>query len=64
MATVSNPQAELEKVVGWRELTLTQAGFEAKRAARLAVDTSMDVHALVGLVKRGATPDEAERIVR
>ena len=47
----------------WRERALAAAGFERSLAARLAVDSRLDLHAVLQLVDAGCPPELAARIL-
>jgi hypothetical protein len=49
-------------VSGWRREQLERAGFEPRLALLLA-GTSIDLHALIGLVEHGCPPHLAARIM-
>lgn len=50
-------------VVAWRARRLRRAGLDARIAAKLAEDRSVDLHALLELVDRGCPPGAAARIL-
>jgi len=50
-------------LVAWRHELLTEAGFPAHLAARLAGDDRWDLHALIELVERGCPPLLAVRVL-
>jgi hypothetical protein len=50
-------------VLEWRVETLKRAGFDLESALDLAFSKSVDLHAAVGLVKRGCPPATAVRIL-
>jgi len=50
-------------VAAWRQDQLVAAGFGLPSARRLGRDARYDLHALLDLVRRGCTPELAERIV-
>ena len=50
-------------LVEWRRELLTEAGFPAPVAARLARDARWDLHALIELVERGCPPLLAVRVL-
>jgi len=50
-------------IVSWRRLQLSQAGFPAPLARRLARDGRYDLHALLELVDHGCPPALAVRIL-
>lgn len=54
---------ERESVVSWRFARLAAAGFPPDLGERLAVDTTIDLHALLDLVDRGCPPSLAARIL-
>jgi hypothetical protein len=57
-------QAEAgREVASWRHTQLSQAGFSAPLASRLARDGRYDLHALLELVDRGCAPELAVRIL-
>jgi hypothetical protein len=62
METNTAAQARQE-VVRWRRAQLVEAGFSASLAARLAIDSRYDLHALIELVERGCPPALAVRIL-
>ena len=51
------------EVESWRRAQLSQAGFPAPLASRLARDGRYDLHALLELVDRGCAPELAVRIL-
>jgi hypothetical protein len=61
-AKLISARSALEPYVEWREQRLREAGFERSGAERLARDPAFDLHALLGLVDRGCSPDLAVRI--
>ena len=50
-------------LIAWRRELLTEAGFPAPLAARLARDDRWDIHALIELVERGCPPLLAIRVL-
>jgi len=50
-------------VLEWRAETLRRAGFDSDAALELAFTQHVDLHAAVGLVKRGCPPATALRIL-
>lgn len=50
-------------VGAWRRCRLIEAGFSAELADAVAADGRFDLHALLGLVDRGCTPELAVRIL-
>ena len=50
-------------VVRWRREQLVLSGFPLALAARLARDSSYDLHMLIELVERGCPPELALRIL-
>jgi hypothetical protein len=50
-------------VIEWRAETLRRAGFDSEAALELAFSLHVDLHAAVGLVKRGCPPATALRIL-
>jgi hypothetical protein len=60
---LGHPRGTAERHVEWRRRCLYRAGFDPASAARLAVNFSFDLHALLELVDRGCPPDLAVRIV-
>jgi hypothetical protein len=55
--------APLDPVAEWRRRRLLAAGFTSHLAARLAVQRSIDLHAMLELVDRGCPPELAARIL-
>ena len=60
-ADVYNEQEAI--VLEWRIDTLMRAGYGAEAAFDLAFSKDVDLHAAVGLVKRGCPPATALRIL-
>ena len=64
---VTGQQAEIgpeaASVIAWRCARLRHAGFESRLAEELSRETSVDLHALTGLVERGCPPPLAARIL-
>jgi hypothetical protein len=50
-------------VAAWRRDQLAAAGFPLPLAARVAADSSYDLHALIELVERGCSPGLAVLVV-
>lgn len=50
-------------MIAWRRERLLAAGFDNARAATLAANRAVDLHALLELVDRGCPPDLAARIL-
>ena len=50
-------------VTTWRRCRLLEAGFDAELADRIALDHTLDIHALLDLVDRGCPPALAVRIL-
>lgn len=63
MGTDLKLKHEAHEVVSWRRDRLVHAGFALPVAARLARDPRYDLHALIGLVERGCSPELAVRIL-
>lgn len=57
------PPALPSPVIAWRRERLLSAGFAMDLAAELAIDSSIDLHAVLGLVDRGCPPDLAVRTI-
>jgi hypothetical protein len=51
------------EVVEWRREQLAQSGFGDRLAARVAENSSYDLHTLIELVERGCDPEVAVRIL-
>lgn len=51
------------EVAVWRREQLVAAGFSLPLALELARDGRYDLHALIGLVERGCSPELAVRIL-
>jgi hypothetical protein len=60
---LGHPHRTAERHVEWRQRWLCRAGFDPASAARLAMNFSFDLHALLELVDRGCPPDLAVRIL-
>jgi hypothetical protein len=60
--TDTGPSAETLEVTEWRRRRLAAAGFGAVLAEVLS-QSSIDLHALIGLVERGCPPELAARIL-
>ena len=56
-------RAANQDVVAWRARRLRASGFDRAKAADLAADLRMDLHALLELVERGCPPALAARIL-
>jgi hypothetical protein len=56
-------RAPVDELTHWRCDQLTGSGFPPTLAEAIACDPQYDVHALIGLVKRGCRPDVAARIL-
>ena len=67
MDLVTGQQAEIgqeaARVIAWRCARLRHAGFESGLAEELSRESSVDLHALTGLVERGCPPRLAARIL-
>ena len=67
MDLVTGQQAEIgpeaARVIDWRCARLRHAGFEPQLAEELSRESSVDLHALTGLVERGCPPPLAARIL-
>lgn len=50
-------------VIAWRRERLLAAGFDSARAAALAANRAVDLHALLELIDRGCPPHLAARIL-
>ncbi len=62
MQTLEPGQDERAKVHGWRLHVLIEAGYPVEVAERLA-ESDADLHAAVGLVERGCSPETAAEIL-
>ena len=51
------------RVLGWRLEQLCAAGYEGETALELALDTSIDLHRAVSLLRRGCPAETARRIL-
>jgi hypothetical protein len=64
---ITGQQAEIGQeaanVIAWRCARLSHAGFESGLAEELSRESSVDLHALTGLVERGCPPPLAARIL-
>jgi hypothetical protein len=64
---ISGQQAEIGQeaanVIAWRCARLRHAGFESGLAEERSRESSVDLHALTGLVERGCPPPLAARIL-
>jgi hypothetical protein len=67
MDLITGQQAEIGQeaasVIAWRCARLHHAGFESGLADELSRESSVDLHALTGLVERGCPPPLAARIL-
>jgi hypothetical protein len=63
MRTETTDELARHDVVRWRREQLGGSGFPPPLAARLATDTSYDLHALIELTERGCAPELAVRIL-
>ena len=63
METKARGELQVHEVARWRRERLTEAGFSAPLAARVATDAHYDLHALIELVERGCPPELALRIM-
>lgn len=54
------PRAE---IAAWRRARLIRAGFDERAASELSLERSVDLHAVLELIDRGAPPQLAARIV-
>lgn len=63
MATeTAEPQAEYDKVVGWREHVLLEAGYPPELADKIA-KSEADLHRAVDLVDKGCSHKTAAEIL-
>ncbi len=51
------------RVLGWRLEQLRAAGYDGETALELALDTSIDLHRAVSLLRRGCPAETARRIL-
>ena len=51
------------RVLGWRLEQLCAAGYDGVTALELALDTSIDLHRAVSLIRRGCPAETARRIL-
>jgi hypothetical protein len=56
-------ETESERIERWRRETLERVGYATSDAAELALRLDVDLHAALGLVKRGCPPDVAAKIL-
>jgi hypothetical protein len=56
-------EKEAETILRWRFRVLSQAGYEASAAVRLAADVHVDLDHACNLVTNGCPPETAARIL-
>jgi len=54
---------EEEKIVEWRFSTLAEAGYDVRKAQRLAARLDIDLHVAVDLIKQGCDQETAVKIL-
>jgi hypothetical protein len=57
------PRNDPEPVASWRSSRLREAGFSPQLADTVARDSAYDLHAVLGLLDRGCSPELAARIL-
>jgi hypothetical protein len=55
--------SELERIAEWRVKCLLDAGYDAESAVLIGLDTSIDLHLAIELLKRGCPREAALRIL-
>jgi hypothetical protein len=68
LSSVTDPEEETPKVgdlgvVVWRFDSLARSGYPTEMAAALAENAAVDLHDAMELMKRGAKPEDALRIL-
>jgi hypothetical protein len=65
MATITDYEltTEEERVLHWRVEELERAGYAAEDVLVIALDSSVDLHVAVDLIRRGCPHDVALRIL-
>jgi hypothetical protein len=56
-------EGQAESILRWRFRVLSQAGYEASAAVRLAAEVQVDLHEACDLVTNGCPPETAARIL-
>jgi hypothetical protein len=56
-------ETERERVTQWRITQLTEAGYDHESALLIGIDSSIDLHLAIGLLKRGCTVENALQIL-
>jgi hypothetical protein len=56
-------ETERERVTQWRITRLTEAGYDRESALLIGIDSSIDLHLAIGLLKRGCTVENALQIL-
>jgi hypothetical protein len=54
---------ERERVTQWRIERLAEAGYDGESALLIGIDSSIDLHLAIGLLKRGCTVENALQIL-
>jgi hypothetical protein len=54
---------ERERVTQWRITRLTEAGYDRDSSLLIGIDSSIDLHLAIGLLKRGCTVENALQIL-
>ena len=54
---------ERERVTQWRIERLAEVGYDRESALLIGIDSSIDLHLAIGLLKRGCTVENALRIL-
>ncbi len=56
-------ESEQERIERWRAEELERAGYEPAAAGRLATARDVDLHAAIGLLRRGCSHELALKIL-
>jgi hypothetical protein len=54
---------EQERLISWRQEELERAGYDKRAALALALETSVDLHLAVDIIRRGCPQRTALRIL-
>ena len=63
VAELHEQKTEMDQVREWRREELTRAGYPDDIAGEIAGRFDIDLHAAVGLLRQGCSPDIASRIL-
>lgn len=54
---------EQERLISWRQEELERAGYDKRAALALALETTVDLHLAVNIIRRGCPQRTALRIL-